>query len=331
VLWVEHGHQYDECCSFEHQLYPRQPDSDELVMNVDTAGTRYITNYVLEAESHQQEDWSFFGYLSFGLGLGVRGALRLARGYGKFSASLIRAYRAVTRERLAREQVRAGHIERLKKLSERWNVSEETLRHLDELRRPPVVGHLRRLLSVLMIDKVIVYTPLIFIAVLCLLFFGLPWGAVGTGVCMATARALTRWTGRGRPINPAANLEIVSERILRRIDARYVVFGHTHEPVARKLEEGRIYFNTGTWVPSGKPGLLSSFTHCILRRTEGGGTQAELCQWRDGASRSFTPEWTQKAQAGQLATQRRQRRAFGNRAPAPTPTTTAPTPDVRAA
>src|SRR5262249_39517656 len=156
----------------------------------------------------------------------------------------IRAYRAVTRERLAREQVRAGHIERMKKLAERWDLPEETLRKLDELRRPPVVGHLRRLLSVLMIDKVIVYAPLILLSLFLFLSLGRPWGAVGTGACLGLGRALTAWTGRGRKIDPASNLEIVSERILRRVEARYVVFGHTHEPISRKLEQGGMYFNT---------------------------------------------------------------------------------------
>jgi UDP-2,3-diacylglucosamine pyrophosphatase LpxH len=309
LLWVEHGHQYDECCSFENQLDPRQIESDEMVLNVDTAGARYVTNYVHEAESHQQEDWSFFGYLVFAMSLGASGALRLARGYQKFTTSLLSAHRAATGDRVASAEMRASHEERRKALAVCWDLEEETLRKLDDLRRPPVVNHLRRLLSVLMMDKLLVYMPLLLLGLIGIIVFGLPWGAATAIGLYGLGQALTRWTGRGRSIDPAANLEIVSERIMRRVDVRFVVFGHTHEPVAKQLDEGHSYFNTGTWVPSGKPGLLSSFTHFVLRRVPNGGTHAELCQWRDGASRSFTPEWSKRARDGTLVKQRVRRSA----------------------
>jgi hypothetical protein len=74
------------------------------------------------------------------------------------------------------------------------------------------------------------------------------------------------------------------------VDAKFVTFGHTHEPVARQLENGSWYFNTGTWVPTGKPGLLRAFTHLVVQHTESG-PEAQLCQWRDGGSRAFTPGW----------------------------------------
>jgi hypothetical protein len=64
--------------------------------------------------------------------------------------------------------------------------------------------------------------------------------------------------------------------------------------VAEKLGGGRWYYNTGTWLPAGRPGLLRAFTHVIVRHTERGPVSA-LCQWRDGASRDFTPSWEPEA------------------------------------
>ena len=83
VVWIEHGHQYDECCSFDFLLNPLHPKRDELVSNVDTSATRYMTNYVQEVDPHSQEDWSALGYIRWAFGLGGRdaaGCKRLARG-----------------------------------------------------------------------------------------------------------------------------------------------------------------------------------------------------------------------------------------------------------
>jgi UDP-2,3-diacylglucosamine pyrophosphatase LpxH len=291
VAWIEHGHQYDECCSFEHQLYPRRPGGDDIILNVDSAGARYLTNYVPEAEAHQQEDWTFFGYVRFAFSVGYQGFFRLLRGYHRFATSLISTYRSVRRARRERARIHDGHFTRLRVLADTWGLGHDVLLSLDNLRRRPVIGHLRRLLSVLMLDKVLAYLPAVVLGALAIVVYGLPLGAVAAAAFAGIGFLVARWSGRGRVIDPRVNLELVSERILRALDTRFVVFGHTHIPVARKVDEDGWYYNTGTWVPSGKPGLLRAFTHCVVR-TGDGGPVAELCQWRDGASRPFTPDWT---------------------------------------
>ena len=91
-----------------------------------------------------------------------------------------------------------------------------------------------------------------------------------------------------KPISAADGpLKVVPERILARIDAQYCIFGHTHKPLRMGVEGGGVYLNTGTWLPSGKPGLLRAFTHVMIRHGATGAS-AELMQWRDGASRPFT-------------------------------------------
>jgi hypothetical protein len=63
----------------------------------------------------------------------------------------------------------------------------------------------------------------------------------------------------------------------------FVVFGHSHNPVALPLDNGGWYFNTGTWLAAEKPGLLRAFTHVMIRHAEDG-LRGALCQWRDGKS-----------------------------------------------
>ena len=307
LIWIEHGHQYDEHCSFEYQLTPRLPNTDAIMTNVDTAGTRYITSYVLEAESHQQEDWSFIGYLSFGVGLGLRSGLRLWRGYRKFTTSLLKAHHLVAKNPEGMELARVDHVDKLNQLAKRWKLPVEALHRIDDLRRRPVVSHRRRLMSVLMLDKLLVYIPVILISLIAVIWFGVAWGGLVALSMYGLGTVATWWTGRDRMIDPAMSLEIVSERILRRVDAKFVVFGHTHEPVAKELDSGGWYYNLGTWVPSGKPGLLSAFTHLVVKGSDDD-PEIGLCQWRDGASRWFVPKWNRMSLRKAKIEQRKQRK-----------------------
>lgn len=289
VVWIEHGHQYDECCSFEYQLYPRTPKGDEIVLNVDSAGTRYVTNRLPDAEAHMQEDWSALGYLRWGWTLGFIKSVKTLSAYFDFSRALLRVWRSY-QNRKARYKIERGHQKRLAALAETWDMDEKKLERLDDLRRRPVIGHLRKLCAVLMLDKLIAYAGAALIAVLALLFIPLPWGAATAAVGFLGARVVTGITGRGRIIDAGMDLQLTSEKILREVDAEIVVFGHTHRPIGLGLDSGAMYFNTGTWVPNGRPGLLRCFTHLVIIHGESG-PFANLCQWRDGQSRSFTPGW----------------------------------------
>ncbi|MBL4632804.1 MAG: hypothetical protein JKY56_02975 [Kofleriaceae bacterium] len=290
VLWVEHGHQYDECCSLRHQLYPRCPDTDEIVTNVDSAGVRYVTSYIAEAEAQNMDRWSFMGYVRFGFGLGAKGCLRLTYGYYSFSRELMRVWRAESKRGVSGRDIRKKHVQRLDSLAQKWDMPRETLDKLDDLSRLPVVNQFSKLSSVLMLDKLFFYAMGGVVALLSVIFLSgaLTLAGVVLGAFMAVG--LSIWSSRGREVDASATMELNSERILKIVDAKFVTFGHTHEPVARQLDKGTWYFNTGTWVPTGKPGLLRVFTHLVVRHREDG-PEAQLCQWRDGASRAFTPGW----------------------------------------
>ena len=289
-LWIEHGHQYDENCSFENQLDPRRPGGQEISVNVDSAGIRYVSNRVEGTDPHNHEAWSLLGYLRFGAGLGFRGCLRLMRAYIRLNVALISAWKRNRATQAARDEQRTRHLERLGALASSWTIGRDTLESVNQLHRPPVTGHLRRVASVMMLDKVFFYAIGALVAVAALAL-GLPYSGGIAVLAMAAALFAGRWHAKDRNVDAAAALELAGTRVLDRVDARYVIFGHTHEPVARAVGgEGKTYFNLGTWLPSGRPGMLRAFTHLVVRHRESGPV-AELCQWRDGQSRAFTPGW----------------------------------------
>ncbi|MCP4448826.1 MAG: hypothetical protein GY811_26355 [Myxococcales bacterium] len=290
VLWVEHGHQYDECCSLRHQLYPRRPESDEIVTNVDSAGVRFVTSYVAEAEAQNMDMWSFGGYLRFAFGLGLRGSMRLAFGYYSFAKTLLTVWRAESKRGPAGQKIRQAHEGRLVALADTWAMPLGDVNKLDDLARKPVVNQFGKLASVLMLDKIAFYGLGIFLALLSLVLFSGALALLGIVAGGVVGGGLSLWSSRGREVDATATMELNSERILGIVDAKFVTLGHTHEPVARQLDSGSWYFNTGTWVPTGKPGLLRCFTHLVVHH-RASGPEAQLCQWRDGASRAFTPSW----------------------------------------
>ncbi len=141
-----------------------------------------------------------------------------------------------------------------------------------------------------MVDRIMINLGVLLVAIFAVLSLPVVTGIAATGAAIGTSRLLVHWAKRVRRIDPEIGMSLIPEHIMRHVDARYVVFGHTHEPVAMQLGGGRWYYNTGTWVPSRKPGVLRAFTHLVIRHGNSGQV-ATLCQWRDGASREFTPGW----------------------------------------
>ncbi len=70
VAWIEHGHVYDEGCSFEFNLAPTDPKDGRLVYNADYAAIRYLGRAVPDLDPHGIEEWGFSGYLRYAWELG---------------------------------------------------------------------------------------------------------------------------------------------------------------------------------------------------------------------------------------------------------------------
>ena len=306
VAWIEHGHQYDETCSFEFGLAPADPVSGELVTNVDFAAVRYLGGSAPDIDRHGTDEWSFAGYLSYASSLGARGMWRVMKGYGRFAGSLLHAARmhgSHGRQHQRQRQHEAG----LGALAEGRGIDRETLRRVDELRRAPVTASVRRLSRVLMLDRLLLTIGAAVVAVGALAALSWPIAiplaaAIATGAHMGgTAMS------RGRRVDPSIFLSLVPARIRRHVDAPFIVFGHSHEAVSQSLPGGGTYFNSGTWLPAIKPGILRAFTHVVILHGTSGPT-ASLRQWRDGASRAYTPDPKVKAATAQLGS-----------APAPAP------------
>ena len=299
VAWIEHGHQYDDCCSYEYNFHPVDKTGQVMDTNVDTAAMRYLNNQLSE-RAHGSEEWSGMGYLRFAAGLGWRGAWRMVRGYHMFATSLLRQWRMarISRSRRTRRRI---HRERLRELASRSALPESVLRQLDGLQRPPVITRLLPILQAVMLDKVIIWLLALVVVLGMWMTTPLWMAALATALAVPGGLQVIHWLDRKRSVDPVLPLRLAPASIARLIDVRYVIFGHTHQPLAEQAAppdavRDTWYLNTGTWVPTGKQGLLNSFTHAVIRVTPRGAVEGGLCQWRDGASQAFEPAESSNAE-----------------------------------
>jgi UDP-2,3-diacylglucosamine pyrophosphatase LpxH len=283
VAWIEHGHQYDEQCSFEHNLAPTSPRG-EVIPNVDATSVRYLSS-AASVDPHSTEEWTFAGYMKFALSCGPRGIVRLARGYGQFVHGLWQASRA-HRALLARRRRTAKHELRLAELAEERNVPLSTLRAVDQLRRMPITRSMGRVCRMLMIDRMALSLLTVLVAVIVGLWTGWPYGPLSAGATLALGLLGGEAVSRRVPRDPSMALATVPERIHQIVGTPIVVFGHTHAAMKIPLSAGGVYINGGTWLPAIRPGLLRAFTHVVILHGRSG-PEVHLRQWRDGRSRNF--------------------------------------------
>lgn len=285
TCWIEHGHVYDEGCSFEFNLATTDPRDGHVISNVDYAAIRYMATTSPEIDPHGIEEWGFWGYMQYGWGVGVRSFMRLMAGYAHFARALVRA-RTRHQSHKSRDARRRQHRERLAQVAEAGGIPVDTAAAIDRLARTPMTVSWRRLGRMLMLDRFGIGIGMIVITLLLLLVLPFLWALLGVGVAAAGAVALNAWLGK-HMVTSQLPMRAVPLRLRKLVDAPVIVFGHTHDPRWQPLRNGGLYINSGTWLPATRPGLRRSFTHTLIQPRAGLLPHVELRQWRDGTSQPF--------------------------------------------
>jgi UDP-2,3-diacylglucosamine pyrophosphatase LpxH len=285
VCWIEHGHVYDEGCSFEFNLAPMDPKDGWLIYNADYAAVRYLGSAVPELDPHGIEEWGFWGYLRYMAGLGFRSAGRLWLAYVRFVRALFAA-RRLHRSFKRRDRRRREHRNRLAEVAHAGGISADTAAAIDRMARTPLTVSGRRLGRMVMLDRFGIGAGCV-VAILALLILApLGWALAGALAVALASAAITRWLGE-HMVTSQLPMRAVPQRLRRLVDAPVVVFGHTHDPRWQKLRSGGLYINVGTWLPATRPGLRRSFTFVLIQPAAAGPPAVELRQWREGVAQAF--------------------------------------------
>jgi UDP-2,3-diacylglucosamine pyrophosphatase LpxH len=286
VCWIEHGHVYDEGCSFEFNLAPMDPKDGWLIYNADYAAVRYLGSTVPEIDPHGIEEWGLWGYLRYTMGLGLRSGSRVWLAYARFVRALFAA-RRLHRSFKRRDRRRREHRARLAEVAAAGGISLDTAAAIDRLARTPLTVSGRRLGRMVALDRFGLGLGSLVAVVLLLVLAPLGWALIGAAAVVAGAVAITRWLGV-HMVTSQLPMRAVPQRLRTLVDAPVVVFGHTHDPRWQKLRSGGLYVNAGTWLPATRPGLRRSFTFVLIQPPAGTGPPSvELRQWREGVSQAF--------------------------------------------
>jgi len=300
LIWLEHGDQHDAYCSVDLVLDPRDGhDAFALEYNVGEAAMRYIANRLPDSPESQQNQ-GFIRYIRLPFQRTERAAMLFA-GYGQLNLRMLAQwFDRMTRPAVYAER-RARHATLLDELAASQELNEQAVRFLDAARTPPLYASLDALVTSLMLGRFLLLLGGLFMVPATLI--GLTWPLAPTvaGASTLVAAALAALLTARRPDpDPQDDMLAAAERIHGIVGVPFVVMGHSHAPVAKRLAHGGWYFNTGTWV--GGRRAPRNFTHLVLTRRDDG-QHAALCQWRDGqswelrAERSappFRPPWSDK-------------------------------------
>jgi len=248
-VYVEHGHQYDAYCSFDHQLYPVSPSDPK---RIDTPlfmfAMRYFVNMMTDFLPHSVQQWRLRDYWQWLREKGPSGVLYAVRmGVGAAGRAILYAAQFAY-GRVGRHN--REHARRLVEEAERYRVPVDKLREIDALHDTPITRNLSELMRLLFLDRVLLVFASLLLTLLVLVVFDDVWfelaGIVLVGLA---AHRINHKLEPRRFLVPGPKEAQAAAQIAAILDVPLVVMGHSHVRRLSDLGDGRMYVNTGCWLP----------------------------------------------------------------------------------
>ncbi len=301
VVYVEHGHQYDAYCSYDHVMHPVSPaDGTRTSRSLSDVLLRYVVRPTRGLSQTGHDVAGILDYVRFGLRLGASGMAALALRFVRAVAVLV----AIHREHvgLAADWVRKEHDRKMRLLGEAKAIGIERLRALASLSRPPVTRSVTLLLASVMLDRIVVAAAAAGLLAAAVVYGGdlaeklLSVGLVGL---VAVVVAVT-WGRVRRSVDASAELRGTAQQLAGLFPAAFIVMGHTHLPEVTPVSAtGVTYVNLGAWAeeePDSNDAtrLPATRTHFVICHGEGGAL-GELLQWGADGPERFAPGFDTQA------------------------------------
>lgn len=290
-FYIEHGSQYDDFSSFEYRLCPIVPfRSDDLAMPVSHMIIHYFVNHMEGFRTHGKDNWTMVDFLRWLIGQGWDKSKFIIKSYIEMSRRIIRYAR--TLQEADHSEVKAAHEAAMEDQAERYGLEAKTVRDIDALRNTPVHYTTTGAIQAGSVDIwAYMLCYMVLLAGMLTVFSG--WKAklvvivVWSGLVMARKHIIRGFRNlfMGGEVSTvvAPKLDEAAERLARLLDVRYVIMGHTHKPVVRKVRHDPpcYYINTGAWLAPEKPerhrgGCRSALTYAVIDVDE---REHQLLRW----------------------------------------------------
>jgi UDP-2,3-diacylglucosamine pyrophosphatase LpxH len=258
-IYIEHGHQYDVYCSYDHQLYPVSLTNPRTIDTPLFAFTmRYFVNMLNDYAAHNAEMWEVKDYFYWLRKRGVEGTVYVCK------MGLITGYRLIGHAwRLAYGRVgRYGqeHSKHMTAEAERYGIPLAKLQQIDALHHTPISHNMSEVFRLLFLDRIALAAATLATALLILLVLDNVWlQLVGLLLAAAAAFGINKKMEPRRYLLPGPKQAQAAWKIAQILEVPAVVMGHSHVRRVSDLGKGRTYFNTGCWLPpmgsSGRPSM----------------------------------------------------------------------------
>ena len=263
-IYIEHGHQYDVYCSYDHQLYPVSPTNPREIDTPLFAFTmRFFVNMLNDYGSHHADIWTAKDYVYWLKAKGFGGAFYVAK------MGLITGFRMIQYAwRLAYGRVRRygqEHQKNMEKEAARFDVPKEKLAQVDGLHHVPINRNLPELLRLLFLDRIALVLGSLAVVLLILVAVESVWVELG-GLVVASLAAffINRKMVPRRFLLPGPKQAQAAKKIAKIMGVPLVVMGHSHVRRVSDLGNGGTYMNTGCWLPALEGSDRASMYHLIV-------------------------------------------------------------------
>jgi UDP-2,3-diacylglucosamine pyrophosphatase LpxH len=275
LLYVEHGCQYDQFCSFQYFMNPVVPEHPTRIqMSIAELSIRYFTNPMKMINAMAAEN---IKSVSEYIGWVLRGNLAMLPRLARLYAGMVRRVLAKSGrpDPQAEAVVRVEHERRVAATDELFGLPPGTAATVDAMRSTPVMRFPFAMAQFLAIDLLAGSLALALAAAAVLIWYPARIGLLAL-VGAAAAAGLIGYVGalRFRRVTEAAQLNRTAGRLAQLFKVPYVIFGHSHGAGTWPLPGSGTYVNVGTWVPEGDAAYFVYFA------AEGEGAERTGRLWR---------------------------------------------------
>lgn len=250
LIYVEHGHRFDDFCATPPQLCPLKPQAeDELTHPLSYLAIRYFANRQPGFRTHDKEHWGIREYSAWFRTLGLRRSLDSLRLYGDLMGRVL-AYH-LEHGRFRSDAAEEAHRRRRDELGARVGLEPATLDRLEAIGARSVMGRPLGLWTMMGMTE---WSAALAFAVMLAVTLLTGWGwPADIGLLAATgalgAFAVKRLRAR-YPRDIKLKLDVAASAIGALLDVPVVAMGHSHRPVRRRMRhDHRAFFvNTGSFL-----------------------------------------------------------------------------------
>ena len=246
LFYIEHGNQYEEFTSFNNFLVPLNPIN---IKKLETPYThisiRYWINLVKGVDTENLADW---GYKELFLWIKTQGIIGLFMQFIYYFRALFISLSYTKIIYFVNPFIKLKVKDKIRKIALDNDLDYYILSDINKLKHKPIGNSIFNVLRAfyfewfLIVNGFFIFLIFSFISKDLLLISKVFIIYVLTSIISYFIFSFRRETAPDKKLSRAA-VDIADI-----LNAKYIIFGHTHHPLVEKINDKKVYLNTGSWL-----------------------------------------------------------------------------------